>query len=40
MALFAQQPTPREILVKRVQPLRRAEQDGRFDDLLHMLSAH
>ena len=39
MALFAQHPTPAEILVQRVQPLRQAERDGRFDDMLRMLSA-
>lgn len=31
MALFAQQPTPPEILVERVKFLRNAEREGRFD---------
>lgn len=39
MALFAQQPTPPEILVERVKPLRNAERDGRFDQALAMLGA-
>jgi uncharacterized oxidoreductase len=40
MALFRQQPTPREILVERVNFLRWAERDGRFDQAVEMLSAH
>jgi uncharacterized oxidoreductase len=40
MALFRQQPTPREILVERVGFLRWAERDGRFDQAVEMLSAH
>lgn len=34
MALFAGQPTPREILVERVRPLRFAEAGGRFDETM------
>jgi uncharacterized oxidoreductase len=40
MALFRQEPTPREILVERVNFLRWAERDGRFDQAVEMLSAH
>ena len=39
MALFQQQPTPKEILVERVGPLRFAERDGRFDEMVQMLGA-
>jgi len=39
MALFRQEPTPREILVERVNFLRWAERDGRFDQAVEMLSA-
>ena len=39
MALFAQQPTPPEILVERVRHLRFAEAEGRFDQTLAELSA-
>lgn len=39
MALFQQQPTPREILVERVSFLRWAERDGHFDQAVEMLSA-
>lgn len=39
MALFGQQPTPREILVERVGFLRWAERDGRFDQAVAMLNA-
>lgn len=39
MALFAQQPTPSEILVERVRFLRSAEADGRFDATLEQLNA-
>lgn len=39
MALFAQQPTPKEILVERVKPLRNAEAEGRFDATLAHLTA-
>lgn len=39
MALFRQQPTPKEILVERVSFLRWAERDGRFDQALEMLGA-
>jgi uncharacterized oxidoreductase len=39
MALFRQEPTPREILVERVGFLRWAERDGRFDQTVEMLSA-
>ncbi len=38
MALFAQQPTPGEILVERVGPLRQAERQGRFDEALRMVN--
>jgi uncharacterized oxidoreductase len=37
MALFARQPTPPEILVERVKPLRTAEAEGRFDAMVTML---
>lgn len=40
MQLLGKQPTPREILVQRVQPLRWAERDGKFDQLVEMLGAH
>jgi uncharacterized oxidoreductase len=40
MALFRQQPTPKEILVERVGFLRWAERDGHFDQAVEMLSAH
>lgn len=40
MALFSQEPTPREILVERVKLLRWAERDGRFDQVVEMLSTH
>jgi uncharacterized oxidoreductase len=39
MALFAQVPTPPEILVERVGFLRRAEAEGRFDETLVQLNA-
>lgn len=39
MALFQQQPTPREILVKQVGFLRFAEAEGRFDETLTQLNA-
>lgn len=39
MALLSQQPTPPEILVKRVRFLRFAEANGQFDDTLVKLSA-
>jgi len=39
MALFAQVPTPAEILVERVGFLRRAEAEGRFDETLVQLNA-
>lgn len=38
MALFQQQPTPREILVKQVGFLRFAEAEGRFDETLVQLN--
>lgn len=38
MALFAQQPTPPEILVERVKFLRNAEREGRFDETLIRLN--
>jgi uncharacterized oxidoreductase len=40
MALFRREPTPKEILVERVSPLRWAERDGRFEQIVEMLSAH
>jgi uncharacterized oxidoreductase len=39
IALIRQQPTPREILVEAVKPLRWAERDGRYDDMVEMLNA-
>ena len=38
MALFQQQPTPREILVERVKFLRNAEAEGRFDETLRQIN--
>ncbi|KQN91275.1 oxidoreductase [Sphingomonas sp. Leaf67] len=38
MALFAQEPTPAEILVQRVHPLRFAERDDRFAATLERLN--
>jgi len=38
MTLFAQQPTPPEILVQRVAFLRNAEREGRFDATLQQLN--
>ncbi|WP_312798580.1 SDR family oxidoreductase [Tianweitania sp.] len=38
MALFAQTPTPSEILVQRVKFLRNAEAEGRFDKTLQQLN--
>lgn len=38
MGLFAQQPTPAEILVERVRPLRHAEAGGRFDATFRQLN--
>ena len=38
MALFAQQPTPREILVERVRFLRFAEAQGRLDETMTQLN--
>ena len=38
MSLFGQQPTPAEILVERVRPLRFAEAQGRFEQTLQMLN--
>ena len=40
MSLFAQTPTPSEILVDRVKFLRNAEREGRFDQTLEMLNNH
>jgi uncharacterized oxidoreductase len=37
-AQFAEQPTPREILVDEVQFLRQAEREGRFDETLKTLT--
>ncbi len=39
MALFAQDPTPGEILVDNVHPLRFAERDGAVDERLAFLGA-
>jgi uncharacterized oxidoreductase len=39
MALFAQAPTPPEILVERVRFLRNAEAEGRYDETLAQLNA-
>jgi len=38
IALFAQQPTPEEILVPNVHPLRHAERNGNHQDVLSMLT--
>ena len=40
MGLFAQNPTPAEIDVERVQFLRRAEIEGRLDQTIAMINAH
>lgn len=40
MGLFAQNPTPAEINVERVQFLRRAEIEGRLDQTIAMINAH
>lgn len=40
MALFAQAPTPPEILVERVKFLRNAEAEGRFEAALAAVNAH
>jgi uncharacterized oxidoreductase len=40
MALFAQSPTPAEILVERVKFLRNAEAEGRFDAAMAAVNAH
>ena len=40
MSLLQRSPTPREILVERVHALRWAERDGRFDQMVAMLSGH
>ncbi len=39
MTLFLEEPTPREVLVERVNFLRWAERDGNFDRAVEMLSA-
>ncbi len=39
MRQFQTQPTPKEICVERVVPLRRAEAEGRFETVLGMLNA-
>ncbi|WP_066720343.1 SDR family oxidoreductase [Sphingomonas pituitosa] len=39
MALFGEAPTPQEILVERVKPLRNAEREGQFDEVLAHLTA-
>ena len=38
VALLLAQPTPREVLVERVRPLRDAERDGRFDQAMTMIN--
>lgn len=38
MALFAQQPTPEEVLVERVRGLRNAERDGKFAETMQQLN--
>jgi uncharacterized oxidoreductase len=38
IGLMAQNPTPPEICVERVQLLRRAERDGRFDEVFAMIN--
>ena len=38
MALWTQQPTPNEILVERVRPLRNAEADHRFPEAVVQLN--
>jgi|TARA_R100001369_G_scaffold4966_5_gene14349 uncharacterized oxidoreductase len=38
MTLFSQQPTPKEILVEKVNFLRWAEREGRFDQAVEILS--
>lgn len=38
MSLFAQVPTPGEILVQNVLPLRNAEREGRFDQLVSAIA--
>jgi len=39
MAQFAQDPTPEEVLVDNVKPLRHAEKDGSFDQKLNMITS-
>jgi uncharacterized oxidoreductase len=39
MALFAQQPTPEEVLVQNVLPLRNAEANGTVPQVLAMLKS-
>jgi len=39
LALFGQQPTPKEVLVERVKFLRDAEREGRFEETLAQLTA-
>jgi uncharacterized oxidoreductase len=40
MTILRQQPTPAEVLVERVKPLRYAEVEGRFEQVLATFSAH
>jgi len=40
ISILQQQPTPPEVLVKRVAFLRNAEQEGRFNETLATLNAH
>ncbi|PZQ96857.1 MAG: oxidoreductase [Cereibacter sphaeroides] len=39
MSIFAQQPTPAEVLVQRVNFLRRAEAEGRFDETFAVINS-
>lgn len=40
MALLGQNPTPDEILVEQVKPLRFAEASGRYPEMFEMLNSH
>ena len=40
MTLFLRRPTPKEILVNRVEFLRWAERDGHFEQAVELLSSH
>ena len=39
VAILTSQPTPREICVERVNPLRTATENGRFEEIFNMLNA-